>query len=87
MSKNWDNAAKRGWSKIRARVLQRDSYQCRLKIPGICEGYANEVHHVLGIAVSHRDEAYLVAACRPCNQRIGEPQNSVDPDHIVSTEW
>lgn len=87
MSKAWNNAAKRGWKNIRLRILRRDNYQCRLAIPGICEGYATQVHHTLGIAVTGHDEAYLVAACRPCNLRVGQPGNNTDPQHATSTDW
>jgi 5-methylcytosine-specific restriction endonuclease McrA len=51
------------WPKIRARVLARDRYLCRLVLPG-CKRRATEVHHL--DPNDHRDEM-LVSACDPCH--------------------
>ena len=52
---------------VRTAVLERDGYECRLRLPG-CTGYATTVNHKR----RHRDggaftEANLEAACQHCN--------------------
>ena len=73
MSGGWGNGSTRAWRKIRLFVLNRDGWTCRLAIPGVCAVKANCVHHTLGRAVTGDNPAFLVAACTPCNLKIGEP--------------
>ncbi len=45
----------------------------RRRIPDVCTGRADTVHHKLG-AVSGDDPRYLEATCAACNLHIGEPR-------------
>jgi len=78
-----------------ARVLMRDGYRCKLNYPGEwrtrtgrvrhCMGVADCVHHTHGPAVE--DPAHLLAACTPCNLRVGQPSSTPDLPHRPMTEW
>ena len=82
---------------INRRVLMRDGYRCMLALPGTwttrtgqarhCMGVADCVHHTRGRKVTGWDPAHMVAACTPCNLRIGEPGRDHDPDHKAMTQW
>lgn len=87
MSKAWANGSTRGWRIIRARILQRDSYQCQIKLPGVCTTQATHVHHTHGKLVTGDDPRYLVSACRACNLRVGDPTKQPDPPHRPITKW
>lgn len=65
------------WSgrKSRAAVLVRDRYRCRVQLPDICTTIATVVHHTLGWTVTGDDPRHMVAACEPCNQKIGDPRH------------
>jgi hypothetical protein len=57
---------------MRRVVLDRDGWVCRLQLPG-CTHNANEVHHTRGRSVTGDDPKYLVASCKQCNLRVGDP--------------
>lgn len=86
MSAAWGNGSTRRWRRLRRLILERDGYMCGLKIEGICLGRATEVHHVLGKGVSESPR-HLMAACRPCNNRVGEPSKHKDPKPTKRTNW
>jgi len=79
------------------RVLERDEWRCMLALPGEwrtktgqarhCMGRADCVHHTRGWSVTGDDPQYLVAACTPCNQRVGQPDPALDPPHRPMTQW
>lgn len=73
MSRNWKGGSTTAWRRVRAVVLLRDSYRCQLRIPNVCTTEATQVHHLLGRDISGDDPRYLVAACRPCNLKAGQP--------------
>jgi 5-methylcytosine-specific restriction endonuclease McrA len=73
MASAWTNGSTRQWRRIRAAVLARDNHICQVRIRGVCTGVATCVHHTLGRAVTGDDPRFLVASCRSCNLRIGEP--------------
>jgi 5-methylcytosine-specific restriction endonuclease McrA len=73
MSKAWKGGSTTRWRKIRAAVLERDQHRCTLRVPGVCTVVADQVHHLLPRAVAGDDMRYLVAACRACNLKVGEP--------------
>lgn len=80
---------------VRPAVLARDRYRCQLRLEGEwkvlggtarCKVKADCVHHVLGKGVTGDDPRYMVAACTPCNLRVGDPSRNVDPPHR-SPRW
>ena len=90
VSSAWRGGSTREWRKVRARVLLRDGYRCRLQLPG-CQGVAplrgGHVHHVKGKARGD-DERDLVAACRPCNLSVGDPTRGArNPEPRSMTRW
>jgi len=97
MSRNWKSGSTPKWRRVRLYVLQRDKYRCQINIPGEwtttngtvarCLEVATEVHHTFGRAVTGDDPAYLVAACRACNIKVGDPLKNPDPPHKPRTRW
>lgn len=84
MSRSWQGGSTRAWRRTRAAVLARDGYACRLRLDG-CEGTATHVHHTHGRSTTGDDPRYLMAACAPCNLRVGEP--APDPPARPVTRW
>lgn len=89
MSQAWQGGSTRAWRKTRARVLQRDGHTCQLRLPRVCIGTAEHVHHTHGRAITGDNDAYLVAACAPCNLKIGDPTRPAiaDPRPRTYTPW
>ncbi|MEH1013058.1 HNH endonuclease signature motif containing protein [Micromonospora sp. CPCC 206060] len=83
MSRSWQGGSTRAWRKLRARVLHRDGYRCRIELPG-CTTVATHVHHTLGKAAGD-DPAHLLAACAHCNLKTGQP--TADPAPQPRTRW
>jgi 5-methylcytosine-specific restriction endonuclease McrA len=73
VSKAWAAGSTPQWRRIRAKVLARDHYRCRIHIEGICTTIATQVHHTRPRTVVGDDERYLQAACKACNLHVGEP--------------
>jgi hypothetical protein len=86
MSKGWAKGSTRAWRRIRALVLARDGYRCRLRLD-VCTHRATCAHHTLGKARTGDDPRYLVAACAPCNLKIGDPSKGADPPNKGVTKW
>lgn len=95
MSKGWSRGSTRAWREVRARVLARDGYLCQLRIEGVCTvsaplagGHAHHVHgKTSGCAGCAADlPSHIVAACGPCNLRVGEPAPG-DPPNQGVTQW
>lgn len=84
MSRAWANGSTRAWRKTRALVLARDGYRCRLKLDG-CTTLATHAHHIDGKAAGD-DPTRLIAACEPCNRRVGNPLKNNPPTRPV-THW
>ena len=87
MSGSWAKGSTRAWRKVRAQVLARDGYQCKIKLPGVCVGVADCVHHTKGRAITGDDPAHMVAACMACNLKIGDPNRKPDPQPRPVTRW
>lgn len=89
MSQWWQGGSTRAWRKIRARVLHRDGYQCQLRLAG-CTRTAplrgGHVHHTHGKKYGD-DPRFLVAACRNCNLKLGNPDRTTDPPNRTVTKW
>lgn len=71
MSEAWRGGSTRQWRKVRAFVLSRDRYSCQARLAG-CTGRATEAHHLDGKAAGD-DPARIIATCRHCNLKIGDP--------------
>lgn len=85
MSRGWVGGSTRRWRKTRAMVLVRDGYLCQIRLPG-CTRDATQVHHVAGKKYGD-DPALLVAACQPCNNKVGDPNKGSDPPNEAVTRW
>ena len=89
MSRSWENGSTRRWRKLRAAILADNETtnggMCTLKLTG-CTGRATQVHHVHGRRVTGDDPEHLVAACRHCNLKEGDP-SSRDPAPRPRTKW
>lgn len=76
------------WKKVRAAVLLRDGYRCRMLLSG-CTGTATHVHHTQERSVVGDDPRFLIAACRECNTSYGSPSQAKygDPAPRPRTRW
>jgi 5-methylcytosine-specific restriction endonuclease McrA len=86
MSKAWASGSTRKWRKVRAAVLERDGHRCRIKLADYCTSVATEVHHTVSREAAGDDPTHLVAACRTCNVKVGEPGRH-DPAPRVNAWW
>lgn len=84
MSGAWGAGSTRRWRRIRAAVLARDNHRCQLGLEG-CATVADCVHHLDGKAAGDRMDR-LVAACTPCNLKVGDPTGA-DPEPTPRTDW
>lgn len=97
MSAGWAQGSTAGWRRIRRAVLLRDGYRCRIALRGTwrtrqgelrrCAGRADCVHHTHGRQVTGDDMRYMVAACMPCNLKIGDPTRLPDPPFLREAKW
>lgn len=76
-SRRWPKGSSPAWKRVRAAVLARDGYRCRLGYPG-CTTLATQVHHTAPRELTGDDPTRLLAVCRACNARAGDPTRS-DP--------
>lgn len=96
MSKAWSGGSTRAWRRVRTLVLARDLYRCKLALPGTwttrqgeqrqCRGTANSVHHLDGKARGDNPDR-MIAACMPCNLKVGEPTRTTNPQGRGMTRW
>ena len=90
MSGAWAGGSTSAWRRLRSRILQENQAenggQCQVALPDVCTGQANTVHHTLGRKVTGDDPRYLVATCKACNEKIGEPKRS-SPQHKRVSNW
>lgn len=77
-SQRWPAGSSSKWRRIRTAVLIRDHHQCQLRLDG-CTGRATQVHHTAPRETHGDDPRRLLAACAPCNTRIGDPTRT-DPE-------
>ena len=66
-------------------MLARDGRLCRLRLD-CCTVLATTAHHVRGKEATGDDPAHMIAACAPCNLRVGDPTR-YDPDPRSVTQW
>jgi hypothetical protein len=90
MSRAWRGGSTSRWRKVRAQILAENlaatGGACQAAVPGVCTGQQEQVHHVLGRAVSGDDRRYLMPVCAACNRAIGEPGKRL-PQHKTVTKW
>lgn len=84
MSRGWKGGSTRAWRRTRRLVLERDGYRCQLKLEG-CTTRATTAHHTKGKAMGD-DPRHLVAACQPCNLKVGDPTKA-DPEPLPWGGW
>lgn len=88
MSRSWSKGSTYAWRKLRAQILLRDNAICQLQLPGICTNTATQVHHTKGKAQTGDDPNHLLAVCRECNLKIGDPsKRQNDPTPEPRTLW
>lgn len=86
MSRSWARGSTRAWRRTRALVLERDGWECQLRLPG-CTYVATHVHHTLGRERTGDDPQFLVGACEHCNLATGDPTKVPDPPPHPRTRW
>jgi hypothetical protein len=86
VSRVWASGSTTAYRKFRALILARDKYACQLRLPG-CTITGNQLHHLLGVAVSGKVCApeHACASCFACNRSIGEVKG--DPHPSSRTAW
>jgi hypothetical protein len=82
----WTDGGTTAHRKAREFVLVRDGNRCRIRDEVVCTVVATEAHHTLGRGVTGDDPAYMIATCKPCNLRVGDPR-VVDPQHVTRNPW
>ena len=97
MSRSWAGGSTWAYRKVRDKVLRRDGRACQIRLPGTwvtpqgvqsCLGRADCVHHTQGRAVTGDDPRFMVAACSPCNLRVGDPtKQQPDPPPRPRMRW
>jgi 5-methylcytosine-specific restriction endonuclease McrA len=73
------------WARVRRAVLARDGHRCQLRIHPICTTIATHVHHTIGLTTGN-NPTHLIAACEPCNLRVGKPDAEDQPPRRT-TRW
>lgn len=89
MSRSWSGGSSRRWRKLRAVILQRDGYTCKVPRNGRpCGAHATHVDHIVPRADGGDmwDPSNLRAACAPCNLSRGTgatAKRGTVPVHVV----
>jgi 5-methylcytosine-specific restriction endonuclease McrA len=88
MSRTWKQAggSDRDWQRTRIAVLNRDGWQCQLKMEK-CTRRATHVHHTVGREVSGDDPSALIASCQWCNLHVGDPRKHDPPSRRPQWMW
>lgn len=77
------------WRKVRLFVLERDNYECRVRLPG-CSEVATVADHIVPYLQGGAwyDPNNLRASCVGCNARRSRGVTSEDPTPLPpSREW
>jgi len=68
----------------RARVLERDGYQCQIRYVGICTGTATHMDHIVPLSKGGADtDANSQSACAPCHKRKTSVEGNAAQGHRV----
>lgn len=87
MSAGWALGSTTRWRRIRAYVLARDGYVCRIGAAG-CVELATHVDHIVPKEAGGTDEeGNLRAACEPCNLGRRRARAEYEPDPRSVSEW
>lgn len=90
MSKAWASGSSRRWRRTRAGVLAENrrlnGSRCQAGVAGVCTGWAEQVHHTKGRAVTGDDPRFLVATCQACNLALGDV-TAASPEPRPVTKW
>lgn len=86
MSRRWAGGSTSRWRRIREQVLQRDGRRCQLRLPQVCTTLATHAHHTQPRELVGDDPTLIVAACRECNLKLGDPTKH-DPDPHPAQWW
>jgi 5-methylcytosine-specific restriction endonuclease McrA len=89
VSRAWEAGSDSRWRNFRLSILDRDRGQCTLKIPGVCKGGAEQVHHIhpLSKGGAKYDPANCAAACAACNQHLGDREPADQPAPRPTSRW
>lgn len=74
MSAAWSGGSTRAWRRLRAFVLDRDGWACRVEVDGVpCGAYADTADHVVPLSEggAQLDPGNVRAACRFHNYSRG----------------
>lgn len=75
------------WRVLRAYVLRRDRYLCRIGAQG-CTGLATHVDHIVPREMGGTDvETNLRAACEPCNLGRAKAKPRLEPPPKRVSSW
>jgi 5-methylcytosine-specific restriction endonuclease McrA len=83
---SWSELPSRERQALTAAVLKRDGYRCRLAYPDVCTTVATTADHTVSRKVAGDGLDNLVAACRPCNLKKGDPSKH-DPESRGDRWW
>ena len=91
MSRSWAGGSTRRQRALHQAILAANRLEnggrCQLTIKGTCTGQADQVHHTRGKAVTGDDPRYMVAACRACNLKVGNPARHARPRPRPTSRW
>lgn len=91
MSKGWSGGSTTRWRTLRAYVLERDGYLCRVGLPGCTEVAplrGGHVDHIVPKDMGGTDEeSNLRASCATCNLSRKKARPEPEPDPRPVSRW
>ncbi len=82
----WDKVNRGRWAKVRVHILERDGYDCQIRLPG-CTTHATQVDHITRIDDGGMiyEPMNLRAACSKCN--LGRERHTPTVPSYSTTRW